>query len=93
MLFYNFQTESVSSGPKRFGLDMSTSAARRSTGNLYVVVLSKKGKDPLGPRSDEAIADEDAKKGEDDGRSSAPSSRRRPSRCSRATFGAGPASP
>lgn len=50
-----FFRASVDSGPVRFGLDMSASAARRPTGSLYVVVLSAEGENPLGPRSDEGV--------------------------------------
>ena len=64
----------MNSGPRRFGLDMSSSAARRPSGNLYVVVLKKDGKHPLGPRSDEGLPEkkkqaakggQDAKKASD----------------------------
>ena len=53
----------VESGPKLFGLDMSTSAARSFDGNLYVAVLDDEGENPLAPRSDEAV---DEKEDEDD---------------------------
>ncbi|MDJ0976532.1 MAG: PDZ domain-containing protein [Planctomycetota bacterium] len=50
---YLFFRASVNSGPKSFGLDMSTSAARPTSSRLYVVVLKKDGKNPLEARSDE----------------------------------------
>lgn len=53
---YLFFQATVDSGPQRFGLDMSASAARDAASNLYVVVLQKKGANPLGPKSDEATA-------------------------------------
>ena len=59
----------MQSGPQRFGLDMSASAARGARGNLYVVVLQKDGENPLAPKSDEAIGkgyDEDEEEERDD---------------------------
>jgi tricorn protease len=56
---------SVESGPQRFGLDMSTSAARDSESALYVVVLQKDGKNPFAPKSDEGFGKDDDK--DDDG--------------------------
>lgn len=50
LLFFRASTDG---GPRQFGLDMSATAARRSTSSLYVVVLKKDGKNPLAPRSDE----------------------------------------
>jgi tricorn protease len=44
---------SVDSGPARFNLDLSASAARRHVENLYAVVLQKAGKSPLAPKVDE----------------------------------------
>ncbi len=63
-----FFTASVESGPRRFGLDMSASAARPSKSRMFVVVLRKDGKNPLEPKSDEAIDDKkpDVKKKDDD---------------------------
>ncbi|MDF1700617.1 MAG: PDZ domain-containing protein [Planctomycetota bacterium] len=73
-----FFQASVNEGPRRFGLDLSTSAARSGSSNLYVVVLKKDGKHPFGPRSDEGATDKkpapkkdaekkgDEKKGDDD---------------------------
>nr|MDJ0520861.1 PDZ domain-containing protein [Planctomycetota bacterium] len=61
-----FFRASVNSGPRRFGLDLSASAVRRPSGNLYVVVLQKDGKHPFGPRSDEGLdkkPKKDTKKG------------------------------
>jgi len=58
-----FFRASVDSGPQRFGLDLSTSAVRRPSGNLYVAVLKKDGEDPFGPRSDEGLPDADKKDG------------------------------
>ena len=52
----------VRSGPNQFGLDMSAHRRPPSKSNMYVVVLKKDGKNPLAPRSDEAI-DEENKKG------------------------------
>ncbi len=58
-----FFQATVDSGPRRFGLDMSTSAARPGDGNLYVTVLRKKLPNPLAPKSDEAFDEEaEAKK-------------------------------
>jgi len=54
---------SVNSGPRRFGLDLSTSAVRRPSGNLYVVVLKKDGKHPLAARSDEGFVKKKKAKG------------------------------
>jgi tricorn protease len=51
---YLFFTASINSGPKRFGLDMNSSAAKRSSNNLYFVVLSKMTKNPLAKKNDEA---------------------------------------
>ena len=48
-----FFQASVNEGPRRFGLDLSTSAQRPGSSNIYVVVLKKDGKHPFGPRSDE----------------------------------------
>ena len=73
---YLFFQASVNEGPRRFGLDLSSSAARDGSSNLYVVVLEKDGEHPLGPRSDEAVdekkptprkrgKDDDAKKADD----------------------------
>jgi tricorn protease len=53
LLFFQGSTQS---GPNRFGLDMSASASRSWKGNLYVVVLSKEGSNPLAKRSDEVAA-------------------------------------
>ena len=49
-----FFQASVQSGPNRFGLDMSTSAARTWKGNLYVTTLQRATRNPLAPQSDEA---------------------------------------
>ncbi len=57
-----FFRASVDSGPRRFGLDLSSSAVRRPSGNLYVVVLKKDGKHPLEPRNDEASEEKDSEK-------------------------------
>jgi tricorn protease len=57
-----FFRASVDSGPRRFGLDLSVQAVRRSSGNLYVVVLKKDGKNPLGARSDEGLPEKEKKK-------------------------------
>jgi tricorn protease len=51
---YLFFRASIDSGPRRFGLDMSTSLARPATSNLYVAVLQKSEKNPIAPKSDEA---------------------------------------
>ena len=59
-----FFRASIDAGPRQFGLDMSAMSASTSKANLYVVVLKKKGKNPMGPRSDEGEDDKkkDAKK-------------------------------
>ena len=44
---------SVDSGPRAFGLDMSSSTVREHEDSLYVAVLAKDGKHPFAPRSDE----------------------------------------
>ena len=54
-----FFQATVDVGPNLFGLDMSSSASRRFESSLYVAVLQKDGENPLAPRSDEAIEDED----------------------------------
>lgn len=51
---YLFFTASINSGPRRFGLDMGTSAAKPSSRHIYFAVLSKKTKNPLAPQNDEA---------------------------------------
>ena len=69
-----FFTASVDVGPRLFGLDMNTSAARQSRSSLYVTVLQKDGKNPLAPRSDDAVetknedkkADKDEKKNDEE---------------------------
>ncbi len=48
-----FFAASVDSGPARFDLDLSASAARRHQESLYAVVLQKDGKNPFAPKSDE----------------------------------------
>ena len=68
---YLFFTASVDVGPKLFGLDMSSSAAREAAGSVYVAVLKADGKSPLAPRSDEGLGEEDdeeedGKDGQDD---------------------------
>lgn len=50
-----FFTATVNSGPRRFGLNMSSSASRPSSSNIYVVVLQKRGANPLAARSDEGL--------------------------------------
>jgi tricorn protease len=55
-----FFRASIDSGPRRFGLDMSASAARDPSNSIYCVVLQKDGKNPLAPKSDEG--DSGAKK-------------------------------
>lgn len=69
---YLFFTASINSGPRRFGLDMGTSAAKPSSRHIYFVVLSKKTKNPLAAQNDEATVEKkespsknkkDAKKG------------------------------
>lgn len=50
---YLFFRASSDSGARQFGLDMSASVARKTTSSLYAAVLSKTGKSPLAPRSDE----------------------------------------
>lgn len=57
-----FFTASVDSGPQKFGLDMSASAARASKSNLYLAVLKKTEKNPLAPKSDEGVDDDKDKK-------------------------------
>ncbi len=57
-----FFAASVDAGPRLFGLDMSTSASRTTDNSLYVVVLQKAGKNPLAPKSDEAVGSD----GDDD---------------------------
>ena len=59
---YLFFRASVDSGPRSFGLDMSTSAARSSSSNLYVAVLSKKTPNPMAARSDDETPKKDKKK-------------------------------
>jgi tricorn protease len=61
-----FFKATVDSGPRRFGLDMSASAARSSTSSLYVAVLEKDGKNPLAARSDEGAKADDAEKKENE---------------------------
>ncbi len=64
-----FFRASTASGPNRFGLDMSASAARYGRGNLYVCVLRKGEKSPVAPRSDEGAGDaeeEEEKGGKDE---------------------------
>ena len=51
---YLFFTASVNSGPKKFGLNMNASASRRSSNNLFFVVLNKFTKNPLAAKNDEA---------------------------------------
>ncbi len=59
---YLFFRASVDSGPRSFGLDMSTSAAKRSSSSLYVAVLSKKTPNPMAARSDEETPKKDDEK-------------------------------
>ncbi len=59
---YLFFAGSVESGPHRFGLDLSASAAREPRSNLYVCVLQKTEKNPFAPKSDEGVEDEKDKK-------------------------------
>lgn len=63
---YLFFTASVASGPHRFGLDMSSSAARNATDRIFFVVLKKDGKNPLAPTSDEAADEKREEKKDDD---------------------------
>ncbi len=60
-----FFTASVDVGPNLFGLDMSTSASRDPESNLYVAVLAADGENPLAPKSDEAVGDDDKKEKKD----------------------------
>lgn len=46
---------SVNRGPRLFGLDMSASASRKSNSRLYLVVLQKKARSPLFPKSDAGV--------------------------------------
>ncbi len=48
-----FFRASVNSGPRSFGLDLSTSTLRTPSSSLYFVVLKKDGKNPLAARSDD----------------------------------------
>jgi len=57
-----FFRASIDSGPRRFGLDLSSSGRARTSGNLYVVVLKKDGENPLAARSDEGFEKKDKKK-------------------------------
>jgi tricorn protease len=61
-----FFRASIDSGPKRFGLDMSSSAAKAPTSSLYVAVLQKSERNPIAPKSDEADDPDKPKKGEGD---------------------------
>lgn len=54
---------SVDSGPQRFGLDLSSSAAKDGTSSLYLIVLAKDGKNPLFPKSDEGTLKKGAAEG------------------------------
>lgn len=55
---------STNRGSSLMGLNMSTSASRDWDGSLYVAVLTADGENPLAPRNDEAVDEQDA---EDDG--------------------------
>jgi len=69
---YLYFRASVDSGPRRFGLDLSTSAVRRPSGNLYVAVLKKDGKHPFAARSDEGVEKKRAKKPQKKKKAAAP---------------------
>jgi tricorn protease len=54
-----FFAATVNRGPSFMGLNMGTSASRNWDSSLYVAVLKKDGDNPLFPKSDDAVADED----------------------------------
>ena len=58
-----FFRASVDAGPRKFGLDMGAMSAEPPKASLYVVVLKKDGKHPLGPRSDEGLDPKKPKNG------------------------------
>jgi len=55
---------SVNRGPRLMGLNMTTSASRDWDGNLYVAVLKADGENPLFPKSDDAVEEEDGEEEE-----------------------------